>query len=225
MTTGFSENPWRGLVRLSPRTPAPLSGHQQLLDDPRILHADELDRKSPGELPNHAPDDLADREHRSELRGHVRRHRGAASRQVENETALDRAVGQDERRERILRHAARLRALLAHLEILVFLEPRDLVRELAALLRACRDAHEETAPVEQALNGAFELAEMLDLRAHPLAGRTGHRRHQCHGAGGYVDGAAGELPGLDPRGSAVPERIPSRQADDDAKLASSLHRR
>src|SRR5713226_4836954 len=115
-----------------------------------------------------------------------------------------------------------MRALIRGLIALIFLKPLNRLCKLLALLRACHNAQNQTAMVDQAFNCAIELTEVFDLRAHPVVDRTSDRGNQCYPVRGYPEGTTRELLRLAPHSSAVPERVPSRQADGNASLAARL---
>ncbi len=73
-----------------------------------------------------------------------------------------------------------MRPMIGGIEILVALQPVDLVVELVPLLVAGGDAHDEAA-VEDTGNGAVEFSKMLDIGADLVANFHLDRRDQSDG--------------------------------------------
>src|SRR5262249_18416095 len=133
-----------------------------------VLPLDKAHGKAAVEMAHHPRHHGGKRKHAADLRYRLRRDRGTRSRQVENETFLRTSIGKNDPRTRILRHEARIGALVGNVEILELLEPVDLGGELAALFVGGDDAHDKAA-LEQADDRALELAEMIDAGEGALA--------------------------------------------------------
>src|SRR5215475_5717304 len=119
----------------------------------------------------------------------------------------------------MVRHRARTRAPISHLEISIFVVPVDFGRELPALFSGCQDVHDESAMIERSSNRAVKPAEVLELGAHPLRDRPSYRGNQRRGMWRYVDDATGKLHQVAIHVLAVPKPISSWQIDGEAGLA------
>ena len=93
----------------------------------------------------------------------------------------------------MVRRRTRTRPPVGDFEISIFVVPVDLGRELPALFGGGQDVHDESAMIERSSDRAVKPANVLDLRAHPLANRPSYRRNQRHGMRRYVDDATGKL--------------------------------
>jgi hypothetical protein len=143
------------------------------------LVLDELHAEPALEVTHHAADDCADREHRADCRWcrtkpprPIPRRRGSGNtRCCRRRTPFWCGVWPERNAD-----APDYRSI----EILLALQPVDLVVELVPLFVARCDAHDEAA-VEDAGNGAVEFSKMLDLGADLVADLHLDRRDQSDG--------------------------------------------
>ena len=183
-----------------------LSTDDERLDPLPILRFDEFDGKSAGNIAHDAADDLADRERGSDLGQDVRRDRGPADRDIDDETGDHRSVRERQERERAPRDKARVRAIVGDREIFIPYYPIDPAREHLAFSIGRLDTHRE-AELEHPNDRTADPPELLDIGGRPDAHFGGDRGSHGDLVHGYVYGPAAKQSGIAPCLFSVPKRV------------------